>query len=123
MQLTCLTYEQLSSYTDNTINLSEKESLYKHISQCELCSCAVNGFAAMPFTENELVAINQIVDVKSNASASNSLTLAQVFIAVLSIGSIFGIWMTKDLEGKTGRQLIAAALSVYGTRTTVSSIF
>ena len=22
-----------------------------------------------------------------------------------SIGSIFGIWMTKDLEGKTGRQL------------------
>lgn len=36
-----------------------------------------------------------------------------------SIGSIFGIWMTKDLEGKTGRQLIAAALSVYGTRTTV----
>lgn len=92
MQLTCLTYEQLSSYTDNTINLSEKESLYKHISQCELCSCAVNGFAAMPFTENELVAINQIVDVKSNASASNSLTLAQVFIAILSIASIFGIY-------------------------------
>lgn len=92
MQLTCLTYEQLSSYTDNTINLSEKESLYKHISQCELCSCAVNGFAAMPFTENELVAINQIVDVKSNASASNSLTLAQVFVAMLSIASIFAVY-------------------------------
>lgn len=92
MQLTCLTYEQLSSYTDNSINLSEKESLYKHISQCELCSCAVNGFAAMPFTENELVAINQIVDVKSNASASNSLTLAQVFIATLSIASIIGVY-------------------------------
>ncbi|MBK7182820.1 MAG: tetratricopeptide repeat protein [Bacteroidetes bacterium] len=96
MQLTCLTYEQLSSYTDNTINLSEKESLYKHISQCELCSCAVNGFAAMPFTENELVAINQIVDVKSNASASNSLTLAQVFIATLSIASIFGVYFISN---------------------------
>jgi len=92
MQLTCLTYEQLSSYSENTIDLSEKESLYKHISQCELCSCAVNGFAAMPFTENELVAINQIVDVKSNASASNSLTFAQVFIATLSIAAIFGVY-------------------------------
>jgi hypothetical protein len=100
MQLTCLTYEQLSSYTDNTINFSEKESLYKHISQCELCSCAVNGFAAMPFTENELVAINQIVDVKSNASASNSLTLAQVFVAILSLASIFAVYFISNSLSK-----------------------
>jgi hypothetical protein len=79
----------------------EKESLYKHISQCELCSCSVNGFAAMPFTENELVAINQIVDVKSNASASNSLTLAQVFVAILSIAAIFGVYfMSQGLSKK-----------------------
>ena len=37
-----------------------------------------------------------------------------------SVGSIFGIWKTKDLEGKTGRDLVGAALAIYGTRTTIN---
>lgn len=36
-----------------------------------------------------------------------------------SVGTIYGIWDTKDLEGKTGRNLVGAALAVYGTRTTL----
>lgn len=36
-----------------------------------------------------------------------------------SVGSIFGLWATKDLEGKTGRELVGAAISIYGTRTTL----
>ena len=36
-----------------------------------------------------------------------------------SVGSIYGIWKTKDIEGKTGRDLVGAAVAVYGTRTTI----
>lgn len=36
-----------------------------------------------------------------------------------SVGSIYGIWATKDLEGKTGRDLVGAAIAIYGTRTTI----
>ena len=35
-----------------------------------------------------------------------------------SVGSIFGIWQSSNIEGKTGRDLVGAALSAYGTRTT-----
>lgn len=35
-----------------------------------------------------------------------------------SVGAIYGIWATTDVEGKTGRSLVGAALAVYGTRTT-----
>lgn len=36
-----------------------------------------------------------------------------------SIGSIFGIWTSKNIVGQTGRSLVAAALACYGTRTTL----
>ena len=35
-----------------------------------------------------------------------------------SVGAIYGIWATTDVEGKTGRALVGAALAIYGTRTT-----
>mmetsp|Transcript_37596 Transcript_37596/g.57601 ORF Transcript_37596/g.57601 Transcript_37596/m.57601 type:complete len:158 (+) Transcript_37596:1-474(+) len=37
-----------------------------------------------------------------------------------SVASIFGIWNTHDLEGKTGRCLVGAALAIYGTRTSMT---
>ena len=37
-----------------------------------------------------------------------------------SVGSIYGIWNTKEIEGKTGRSLVGAALAIYGTRTTIN---
>ena len=37
-----------------------------------------------------------------------------------SVGSIYGIWETTDIEGKTGRSLVGAALAIYGTRTTIN---
>lgn len=36
-----------------------------------------------------------------------------------SVGSVFGIWKTKDVMGKTGREMIGAALAAYGTRCTI----
>ena len=36
-----------------------------------------------------------------------------------SVGSVFGVWKSKDLIGKTGRDLVGAAIACYGTRTTI----
>lgn len=37
-----------------------------------------------------------------------------------SVGSIFGIWSTKDIEGKKARDnFVGAAVAIYGTRTTL----
>lgn len=36
-----------------------------------------------------------------------------------SVASIFGIWRKKDINGCTGRDLMGAALSIFGSRTTM----
>ena len=36
-----------------------------------------------------------------------------------AIASIFGIWKQNDINGCTGRDLVGAALSIYGSRTTM----
>lgn len=35
-----------------------------------------------------------------------------------AVGSVFGIWGTTDIIGKTGREMVGACLACYGTRTT-----
>jgi sedoheptulose-bisphosphatase len=42
-----------------------------------------------------------------------------VIDANFSISSIFGIWATSDINGKSGRDVCGAALAVYGSRTTI----
>ena len=36
-----------------------------------------------------------------------------------SVASIFSVWEAETYEGLTGRDLVGAALSVYGSRTTM----
>ena len=88
----CLTYEQLQTYTSNKGNDAEREQIYKHISGCELCACAVNGFAALPFTSDDIVAIHREIDVRINATHPGPLTFAQVCILTASLVSIFGFY-------------------------------
>lgn len=97
----CLTYQELSAYSGNTISVKEKEKLYQHISHCELCAGAVNGFGAIPFTLSDVVAIDHSIDVKVNTHASHSLTFAHALIASISIASIFGFYFLTNNIGKT----------------------
>lgn len=92
----CLTYDQLLAYSTHTVNNVERGHLYMHISSCELCACAVNGFAASPFASNELVAIHREIDAKTNATAANPLTFARVIIVTVSLLSIVGVNMLCD---------------------------
>lgn len=36
-----------------------------------------------------------------------------------SIASVFAVWKAKDINGLTGRDLIGAAVTIYGSRTTI----
>jgi hypothetical protein len=87
----CLTFEQLQAYSTHQMNIVEKSRLYMHISSCELCSCAINGFTSMPFTSDELVAIHREIDVRSNATAVNPLTFARVSIIAVSLLSVLAL--------------------------------
>lgn len=89
MFTSCLTYEQLQSYSLNKSEKDERAQLYKHISTCELCTCAVNGFTAISFTSAEVDAIHHQIDVKTNAMHANPLTFAHVFITAVSFLSVF----------------------------------
>lgn len=96
----CLSFQELSAYSGNTISVKEKEKLYQHISHCDLCAGAVNGFGAIPFTLSDVVAIDHSIDVKVNTHASHSLTFAHAFIASISIASIFGFYFLSNSFGK-----------------------
>lgn len=88
----CLTFEQLSSYSLNKIEKDEHAQLYMHISTCELCTCAVNGFTAISFTSADVDAIHNQIDVKTNAMQANPLTFAHAFLACISVASVFGFY-------------------------------
>ncbi|MBL0328353.1 MAG: hypothetical protein IPP64_02785 [Bacteroidetes bacterium] len=88
----CLSYEQLQSYSLNTSEKAERAQLYQHISTCELCACAVNGFTAIPFSSDEVDAIHHQLDLKVNATHANPLTFVQAFVACISVLSIFGFY-------------------------------
>ena len=96
MNTNCLTFEQLQSYSLNKSGKDEHAHLYMHISTCELCACAVNGFTAISFTSADVDAIHNQIDVKTNAMHANPLTFAHIFIACVSVASIFGFYYFVD---------------------------
>jgi hypothetical protein len=96
----CLTFEQLQAYTSTTINKVEKSLLYTHISNCELCACAVNGFATIPFASDELVAIHRKIDAKTNATSANPLTFSRVIIMMASFIAIAFVYKLADNNKK-----------------------
>ena len=102
--MNCLTFEQLQSYSLNRNEKEERAQLYQHISTCELCTCAVNGFAALPFTFSDVDAIYRQIDLKTKVVHASRLTLPQVFLAVFSLASIFGFYYFADSfsEKRTG---------------------
>ena len=88
----CLTYEQLESYSHNSGGKEERAQQYMHISTCELCACAVNGFTAVSFTSAEVDAIKHQIDLRTNATHANPLTFVQALIGVVSVVSIFAFY-------------------------------
>lgn len=103
----CLSFEQLQSYSLNKSDKEERAHLYMHISTCELCACAVNGFTAIPFTSADVDAIDHQIDMKTNAMQANPLTFAQVVIACVSVASIFGFYYFVNSFSESKPKIIA----------------
>lgn len=93
---TCLSYQQLNDYALHRIIGTERDLLFMHISACELCAAAVNGFALVPFSSDELVAIHSRIDQKANPIFASPLTITQFWIVLISILSIAGIYKLSD---------------------------
>ncbi len=99
----CLSFEQLQAYSSHKINKLEHEQLYMHISSCELCASAVNGFSVLPFSFEDLANIHHKIDVKTNASHAKPITFKYIAIAFVSLISILGFYKWVDIfsENKT----------------------
>lgn len=104
----CLSFDQLQAYSSPTTNKLEHEQLYMHISSCELCASAVNGFAAFPFSFGDLADIQHKIDVKTNASHVRPITFTQVSILIISLISILGFYKWIDIlsENKTKPSMV-----------------
>lgn len=92
----CLTYDELSSYTSNKMESSMRAKLYQHITTCELCSCAVNGFSALPFASADINNLYDKIDMKTNVKQTSPITFAQICIVVISIVSIVAFYTATD---------------------------
>lgn len=103
----CLTFEQLRAYALNKSNKLERVQTYKHISTCELCACAVNGFTAIPFSFSDVDAIHNQIDVKTNATHANPLTFAQGAFIVMSLAAIFGFYHFADSFSENKTKIIS----------------
>lgn len=119
----CLSFDQLQAYSSHTTNKLEHEQLYMHISSCELCASAVNGFAAFPFSFDNLADIHHKIDVKTNASHVRPITFTQVSIVIISVISILGFYKWVDLfsENKTKPSLVENIKTFIPTGSSIES--
>ena len=123
----------LQNYVDHsyagTQNSSGDEQLHLDID----CDNAV--FRAIRDTGVFVIAASEETPVETDVRPSSSTTTeddgpfysigfdpldgSSIIDANFSVGSIFGIWPGKGLLGRTGREQVASAVSLYGPRTTL----
>ncbi len=87
----CLTYHELKWYCTKSMDMEEQKEVYKHLSGCELCALAVNGFSAMPFTEKKVERIHERMDMKTRAAYRlPRLPFAEVLVAGCLLLAVLG---------------------------------
>ncbi len=86
----CLTYDELSAYTTKKLDPIQRAKVYHHITTCELCTCAVNGFSAIPFETEDIKDLNNKIDKK--AHINQNLSFAQICIVLVSLSAIVGFY-------------------------------
>ena len=93
----CISLEQLQWYTKKSISKEEHMKIYKHLTQCELCANAVNGFATSPFTKELINKLHHEIDSKTKPIHQwNTLVVAQIIIVIISFYAIFGFYIIAE---------------------------
>ncbi len=96
----CLSFHQLKGYVDKSIAAEDTKLIYIHITSCELCASAINGFGMLPFTADEVEELNFEVDAKVNvAKQIHRINAAQVLMAAASVMVIIGFYKLVNTYG------------------------
>jgi len=93
------------------VDLEANEIIMKHLK----ASGVIYGAAS-----EESPQLNKISEDGEYFVTFDPIDGSSVIDCNFSVGSIYGIWNTKEIDGKTGRNLVGAALAIYGTRTTIN---
>jgi TolA-binding protein len=89
----CLSFHQLKGYVNKSSTAEDTKLIYIHITSCELCASAVNGFTMLPFTTDEVEELNFKVDTKVNATKHwHRINISQVLMAAASVMIIIGFY-------------------------------
>ncbi len=102
MSNNCLNYQQLQVYSlekKGDVILTEH---YYHVSNCELCSDAVKGFASHPIVYSDILDINSQIDIKTRISYSITFKYVLGLITCISIILIFGFYKFANIVSKSG---------------------
>lgn len=102
--LNCLSFDKLKAYSENTLSLNEKEQIYIHISNCEMCACAINGFSMISYTSTEIMELHKKINVKANNAIFTSFTVAKCFIVIASVLVIVGVYKGTTMISKNNKQ-------------------
>jgi hypothetical protein len=89
----CLSFEQLEGYCVKTVKPEERKQIYIHITGCELCAAAVNGFSALPFSKEEVKQLLHKIDMRSiDKKQLQHIRFRQVLLVAASLFIIFGFY-------------------------------
>merc|ERR1719326_260391 len=94
----------------SNVDLEANKIILKHLRASGVCYGAASE-------ETETEVMNERAEYFVTFDAIQGQTVVD---CNFSVASIYGIWQQQDLEGKTGRELVGAAIAVYGTRTTIA---
>lgn len=97
--------------SQSNIDLEADKIIFKHLKTSGVVFAAAS---------EESPKVNEISEDGVYFVTFDPIDGSSVIDCNFSVGSIYGIWKTKDLEGKTGRELVGAALAIYGTRSTIN---
>ena len=115
----------LTNYVDHTYagtqNLSGDDQLHLDIECDKAVFDAVRESSVFIIAASEETPVETLVGSEENESSAFSLGFdpldgSSIIDANFSVGSIFGIWPGKGVLGRTGREQVASAVTLYGPR-------
>lgn len=86
----CLSFEELNLYAKGSIAAKEKHRIEEHLIDCELCSAAVSGYAAVPVTANDISELHRSID---GMTRRKSWYANKWLIGSASLLAIFAVWL------------------------------
>ncbi|HRV53164.1 MAG TPA: hypothetical protein P5162_08765 [Bacteroidia bacterium] len=106
----CLSKEKLIAYSKGTLTAAEEHEVEKHLTDCELCSDALEGLA-MPDTSHALDETIQTVAAKYSTGHGHAPAASRWWYAAASVVLLLAAGWVISVYNHTGEEKIAAKLT------------